>query len=482
MGEKQIGVSQLMLVSNDDSPATRGRQLPQYAAALSATLGALAFGGVLGWSTACGDGGRYLEAEYGIPLSISEFSWIGSITNLGSAAICIPMGILMDIMGRKRSMLLLVIPYTIGWGLVIWSQSVLMFCVGRFLLGLSGGGFGVAVPVYTAEIGENKIRGRLGQFYELMLTSGILICYTLGTLISIRHLSIIFAVVPLVFFMAFSFMPESPTYFLMKKNDEEARASLLRVRGPEYDIDHELQVRKQVLDEELRNRGSFLKAIRSRVARNGVIIAYGLMFFQQLSGLNAIIFYTESIFGQNGSISSAASTIIVGALQVISTSISVLTVDRLGRKVLLLASIVSMTIGTTSMGIFYYLEHIGYDTSSYAWIPLISVCLFILMCSLGFSPIPFMMVGELFSPQIKWAAGSGACAFNWMMAFVVTWSYNDLVEALGQHVTFWMFAVVCAMGTVFVIFVVPETKGKPLEQIQRELGAKTVPLTEPVKA
>ncbi|XP_015510585.2 facilitated trehalose transporter Tret1 isoform X1 [Neodiprion lecontei] len=480
MTEKIITVSELTLSvsSGDDSkPAVPAKQLPQYFAALSATLGALAFGGVLGWSTSGGDSGEKLAEQYNITMSTSDFSWIGSVTNLGSAAICIPMGLMMDAFGRKRSMLILVVPYTIGWSLVIWAKSVAMFCVGRFLLGFSGGGFCVAVAVYTAEIGEKTIRGRLGAFHELMLTSGILISYILGTLIPIYYLSMTFAAVPLIFFVVFSFMPESPTYYLMKNREEEARDSLLRVRGPKYDVERELITRKLVLAEELQYKGSFLAAMRSKVARNGLIIAYGLMFFQQMSGVNAIVFYTGSIFGQNGAISTDASTIIVGALQVVSTFTSLLIVDRLGRKILLLASISAMAVGMLALGTYYYLEENGVDVSSVNWIPLVSVCLFILMSSLGFGPIPFMMVGELFSPQIKGIAGSSACSFNWLMAFLVTRTFNDLVEAFGNYATFWMYSVICACGVLFVIFIVPETKGKSLEQIQRELGAKiTVPI------
>lgn len=481
MPGKTITVSQLTLVSNPDS-STEGRKLIQYAAALSATIGALAFGGILGWSTSGGDNGEVLAAQYNMTISTGEFSWISSITNLGSAAICIPIGVLLDIVGRKRSMLLLVIPYTIGWALVIWANSVVMFCVGRFLLGFSGGAFCVAVPVYTAEIGEINIRGRLGAFNELMLTSGILISYVLGTFMKIQHLSMVFAIVPLIFFVVFSFMPESPVYYLMKNKEDLARESLLRLRGPKYDVENELRYKKEALAEELRNRGTFLEAIKSKMARNALIIAYGLMFFQQMSGVNAIVFYTGSIFDAGSSISPAISTIIVGGLQVFATGISSLVVDKLGRKILLLASITSMAVGTFALGIYYYLAHIKVDVSGIGWLPLASVCLFILMSALGFGPIPFMMVGELFSPQVKGIAGSSACCFCWLMAFVVTKCYPDFSVMFGTYTTIWIFSAVAALGSVFVVFIVPETKGKSLEQIQVELGGEPVLVPDPIKA
>jgi SP family facilitated glucose transporter-like MFS transporter 8 len=128
-----------------------------------------------------------------------------------------------------------------------------------------------------------------------------------------------------------------------------------------------------------------------------------------------------------------------------------------------------MAICTLLLGIFFYLKTEGEDVDI-GWLPLTSVCLFIVVFSLGYGPIPWMMVGELFAPQIKGFASSISCVLNWILAFIVTRFYSDLAIAFGTHITFWIFAVISAIGTVFVFFVVPETKGKTLDQIQKELG------------
>jgi len=163
-------------------------------------------------------------------------------------------------------------------------------------------------------------------------------------------------------------------------------------------------------------------------------------------------------------------TIIVGAMQVVFTFISTLVVDRLGRRLLLLISDGVMAICTLLLGVYFYLQSKGDDTSSLGWLPLTSVCLFIIVFSLGYGPIPWMMVGELFAPHIKGFASSLSCVLNWILAFIVTKFYSDLVSAFSIQATFWIFAVISAIGTVFVFFVVPETKGKTLDEIQRELG------------
>lgn len=472
MPEKNIGISQQTLVSN--AGENEGKKLPQYIAGLAATLGALAAGMVLGWTSPAGADGVNLAKEYNMEISKGDFSWIGSIFNLGAATICVPIGVLSDMIGRKKAMLMLVVPFTIGWALMIWSNSIAMFDAGRYILGISGGAFCVTAPMYTGEIAESSIRGSLGSYFQLMLTIGILITYILGSAISIYTLSLISAAVPLIFFGVFFFMPESPTYFLQKGEINAARESYKWLRGSQYNVEGELEAQNEALAEASRNRVSFFVAIRSKAALKGLFIAFGLMLFQQLSGVNAIIFYSSSIFKAAGStLAPDIATIIVGAMQVIAVFVSTLIVDRLGRRILLLISSVSMCITTFILGIYFFLKNNGNDVEAIGWLPLVSVCAFIILFSLGFGPIPWMMMGEIFSPQVKGIAGSSACLFNWLMAFVVTKFYSDVESAFGTHTTFWIFSVICGIAIAFVFLFVPETKGKTLEQIQIELGSSS---------
>ncbi|XP_008560800.1 facilitated trehalose transporter Tret1 isoform X1 [Microplitis demolitor] len=472
MVEKSIGISQQTLVSASSENENGGRKLTQYIAGLAATLGALAAGMVLGWTSPAGKDGVNLAKEYNIPMSPTEFSWIGSIFNLGAATICVPIGILTDIIGRKRAMLILVVPFTIGWILIIWSNSVVMFDIGRYILGVSGGAFCVTAPMYTGEIAESSIRGSLGSYFQLMLTAGILITYILGSVLSIFALSLISAVVPLIFFGVFFFMPETPTYYLKKGQINEARESYRWLRGPDYNIEPELEAQNEALAEANRNQVSFLTAVRSKAAVKGLFIAFGLMLFQQLSGVNAIIFYSGSIFETAGStMNSDVATIVVGSMQVIAVFVSTLIVDRLGRRLLLLISSVAMCLTTLILGVYFYMKINKVNgVDSIGWLPLVAICTFIILFSLGFGPIPWMMMGEIFDSQVKSIAGSSACLFNWLMAFIVTKFFSDIQDALGTDMTFWIFSIICAVAVAFVFFIVPETKGKTLEQIQIELG------------
>lgn len=147
------------------------------------------------------------ESEYNFPVSDEQASWIGSSLNLGAAAICIPIGILCNIIGRKWAMLSLVVPFTIGWGLIIWAQNVAMIITARVFIGVAGGAFCVASPMYIGEIAEKEIRGKLGSYFQLMVTIGILFVYAVGAGVSVFWLSIICGLIPLIFGAVFFFMP-----------------------------------------------------------------------------------------------------------------------------------------------------------------------------------------------------------------------------------------------------------------------------------
>ncbi|XP_029679714.1 facilitated trehalose transporter Tret1 isoform X2 [Formica exsecta] len=468
MSEK-IGISQQTLVSTNGQKA---KKLPQYLAGIAATLGALAAGMVLGWTSPAGENGKNLAQDYNISISPSQFSWIGSLTTLGAGAICIPIGILTDLIGRKTAMLLMVVPFTIGWLLIIFSNSILMFYFGRFITGVSGGAFCVAAPLYTSEIAESEIRGMLGSYFQLMLTVGILLSYILGAVLeNMITLSIISGIVPLIFFAVFFFMPETPVYYLKKGNEEAARKSLSRLRGDQYDVEVELQEHREALEKTNQSGVSFAVMIKSRAVKKGLVIAYGLMLFQQMSGVNSIIFYSSDIFTKAGSsLPPANASIIVGAVQVISVFLSTLVVDKLGRRILLLTSIVVMFLMTFILGIYFYCITHNTAFDNLKWFALIPLCVFLIMFSFGFGPIPWMMMPEIFAPEVKGIAGSSACLFNWLAAFLVTKFYNDMVDALQSYGTFWIFSLFCAIGIAFVYFLVPETKGKTLDQIQRELN------------
>lgn len=165
------------------------------------------------------------------------------------------------------------------------------------------------------------------------------------------------------------------------------------------------------------------------------------------------------------------SSIIVGAMQFVATFLSTLMVDRLGRKILLLISSSIMCICTLLLGLYFYLDAKGNNVQSIGWLPLASLCVFIVSFSLGYGPIPWMIIGELFTSSTKGLAASIISFFNLLLAFLVTKFYAPLSDVVGTAVTFWIFSGVLLLGTIFVFLIVKETKGKTTEEIQMQLGS-----------
>lgn len=155
-------------------------------------------------------------------------------------------------------------------------------------------------------------------------------------------------------------------------------------------------------------------------------------------------------------------------MQVIATFVSTLVVDKLGRRILLLSSGVVMAICTILMGVYFHLQtNNALIVDNIRWLPIVCLCVFIVMFSMGYGPVPWLMMGEVFAPDVKGVAGSIAGTTNWVLAFIVTKTFVNLKDALGSAATFWLFSAITLIGVAFVYFIVPETKGKSLTEIQR---------------
>lgn len=191
--------------------------------------GALSAGTVFGWSSPAEIPMRD-PMRGNFPIDEEQWSWVGSLVTLGAAVICAVIGTVINRFGRKRSMLAMVVPFLIGWALVIWATGIEMLFIGRFMLGMSGGAFFVMAPMYIGEIAQKDIRGALGSFFQLLVTTGILLVYGLGYGLSVFTFSIICAAIPIVFAAIFVFMPESPLYWVSQNRIDDAKKSLKWLR------------------------------------------------------------------------------------------------------------------------------------------------------------------------------------------------------------------------------------------------------------
>ncbi|KAK7603527.1 hypothetical protein V9T40_003526 [Parthenolecanium corni] len=408
--------------------------------------------------------------DSGIHVSESEASWIGSLMPFSALIGGIIGGPLIESIGRRSTILSTAIPFTISFLLISCAPNVLTIMAGRILSGFCVGICSLALPVYLGETVQPEVRGTLGLLPTTFGNVGMLLCYVAGKYLDWRWLAVLGAGIPVPFLICMFLIPETPQWYINKDQQKKARKALQWLRGPDADVTQEFnEIEKANQANKSQDPPSFT-TIFNRIYVRALLISLGLMFFQQMSGINAYMFYTVQIFKDSGStIDSHLSSIIVGLVNFFSTFLATVFIDKLGRKVLLFISSGTMTLMLIVFGTFFYFKDQGYDLKEYGWIPLLSFVTFVLGFSAGFGPIPWLMMGEILPTRIRGSAASLATAFNWSCTFVVTKTFVNLNQLIGAAGTFWLFAAVCLVSMVFVVVWVPETQGKSLEDIERNL-------------
>lgn len=360
--------------------------------------------------------------------------------------------------------------------------------IARFVLGVACGAATVATPLYNEEIAEVRIRGALGVNMDIMFNAGILYVYIIGALDSYLWLSISACIIPAIFATTFFWMPESPMFLISKGEIGKAETSLRWLRGLDkeknLDIERELnQMKDFVNDSFSKEKTQVTKdtkrgALKIRITdlsvttptAKAVRIILGLMTFQQLTGIDAVIYYSVDIFNEAGSsLSSSVCIIIVGILQLISTYISSVIVDRAGRRILLILSELGMAVSLLALSLHFTMQNNGLEVLWAGWIPLVALNVYIVTFSVGFGPLPWLIMAELLSTEAKVWVSSMAVCFNWSLTFAVTKLFPVVNHDLGPAITYGGFCFICLLGFAFVVIFVPETQGKSREDIQLQL-------------
>ncbi|KAF2900528.1 hypothetical protein ILUMI_05660 [Ignelater luminosus] len=404
-------------------------------------------------------------------LTESQGSLVGSMLAIGALCSALPAGYVADKFGRKKANLFLTLPYMINWLLIVFATSPFMLYVARFFSGIATGAMCVTAPMYIGEIAEVSIRGTLGSFFQMCLCFGILLTYAVGAFMTWVGLSWILMIVPLLFAICLYFMPETPIYLVKTGQTTAAEDSLKFLRGKRYNVEPELKTIQAGLAKSEESQAGVKDLISSIGNRKALISALGLMLFQQLSGINAVIFYTVPIFNSAGTgIPSDLAAIIVSVVQFIIAYVAAMIIDKANRRFYLMLSSSGMCVCLAALGLYFHLKINHITFTGIGMIPLISLVVFIIAFSLGFGPVPWMIMGELFAPEIKGVASGLAVTTNWILVFLVTFSFPIMNSSLGGHITFYLFAIIMVIGTFFVYTYIPETRGKSLQEIQNILN------------
>ncbi|XP_055551049.1 uncharacterized protein LOC129733305 isoform X2 [Wyeomyia smithii] len=518
----------------------RSHHFTQIIAALAVSIGPLAAGLGKGYSSPAIASLQELQIRQrgnfsSFSVNDQQASWIASLSLLGALFGGMFGGVAMQY-GRKRVLALMALPFSLSWILTVFAKSVETMFFTAFIGGFCCAIVSTVTQVYISEISSPDIRGFLSAIQKIAGHLGMLISYLLGAYLDWRQLAMLVSVAPIMLFISVIYIPETPSFLVLRGCDDEAHRALQWLRGPHKNVEIELDtIRSNVRSSRINllNRMSSLATtttatvssnggqplpshhqqqqqqqksmtgqlagiIRSwqlprvsfdavatnvkAVMRNArlvkpVSITCGLMIFQRFTGANSFNFYAVTIFSKTfAGMNPHGAAIAVGFVQLLASMLSGLLIDTVGRIPLLIVSSVFMSLALASFGSFVYYGHtnkllasVNYDLDAPVgnndWIPLLCVLVFTVAFSLGISPISWLLVGELFPLEYRGIGSSIATSFSYFCAFLGVKTFMDFQSLFGLHGTFWLYACISCAGLFFVIMVVPETKGRDLEEM-----------------
>ncbi|HEU4739653.1 MAG TPA: sugar porter family MFS transporter [Solirubrobacterales bacterium] len=378
-----------------------------------------------------------------------------------------------DTYGRRLMILIAAAVFIVGALASAAAPGVEVLVIARIVIGVAIGLASAAAPVYISEVAPPESRGRLVSFFQLAVTIGILVAYLVG--LAFDHVEgwrwmLGLGCVPALA-LAFGMlrMPQSPRWLVMHGDDYAARATLAKIRVDDPDtIDREVEEIKESIEEKPGQWSELLQP----VVKAALVVGVGLAILQQVTGINTVIYYAPTIVEFTGVDSSAGSILAavgVGVINVAMTIVALRLLDRAGRRTLLMIGVSGMVISLFALGLAFEVGGSGTFGSALA---IASLMTYVASFAISLGPIFWLLNAEIYPLSVRSkAAGIGTMA-NWTFNFIVSLTFLLLIEALGQSGAFWFYGAVGVLTLVFCWKLVPETKGKPLEEIQAYFEAR----------
>jgi SP family arabinose:H+ symporter-like MFS transporter len=397
-----------------------------------------------------------------------KLGWAVSSLGWGAMAGNAFAGALSDRFGRKRVLLGTALLFVVSASLASSSTHFTSFVAARILGGLAVGSAILIAPVYIAEISPAGKRGRLVSLNQLMIVIGISASFFSNyVLLGIgehnwRWMLAVQVIPAGLYFTLLLFVPESPRWLLLKRRDAEALQVLSRVVGEREAQANLLTIRESLMEKPV-SRG--FRGLAERRMRFIMLVALGLAFFQQITGINAVFYYLPTIFAQaGGGVNDAfRQAVLVGLVNLGMTFVAIWLVDRLGRKPLLIAGITGMAISLLVISWAF-----GQATMN-ASLVLLAIIGFVASFAISLGPVMWVLLSEIFPTEQRAAAISVAGFFNSLVSASVTFIFPSALSTLKPAGTFLAFGLMASAALIFTLLFVPETKGRTLEELEHEL-------------
>jgi MFS transporter, SP family, major inositol transporter len=454
-----------------DAPGPHSRRLGLVA--VIATFGGLLFGydtGVIN--------GALEPMKEDLGLNAFREGFVVSILIFGAAIGALVGGRLSDQYGRRHNILMLAVVFMVGTLACVVSPTWEILAVSRFVLGLAVGGASATVPVYLAEVAPYEKRGSLVTRNEVMIVSGQFAAFVINAVIfrvwgehdSVWRFMLFVAVLPAIaLLIGMLFMPESPRWLSSQERDEEALAVLEQVRSPQRAAAEMAEVHALAEEEKEAQTGGWADLAVPWIRRL-VLIGIGLGVFQQFTGINSIMYYGSQLLGDAGFSAEAAilGNTLFGLASVLGISVGILVMNRINRRTMLLGGFALTTFFHLLVGMSAYFIPEGSAAKPY--VILVFAVLFVFSMQGTIGPLVWLLLAEIFPLKIR-SFAMGLCVFClWIANASVAFGFPPVVEGLGIAPTFFIFAGLGVLAIVFIYKMVPETRGKTLEEFEDEFS------------
>ncbi|KAJ1391442.1 Sugar/inositol transporter [Sesbania bispinosa] len=435
-----------------------------------ACLGAFLFGYHLGVVNGALE---YLAKDLGITQNTVLQGWIVSTLLAGAFVGSFTGGALADKFGRTRTFQLDAIPLAIGGFLCATAQSVQSMIIGRLLAGIGIGVTSAIVPLYISEISPTEIRGTLGSVNQLFICIGILAALVAGLPLAgnpiwWRTMFGITVVPSFLLALGMTICPESPRWLYQQGKISEAEKAIITLYGKERValVMHDLTAASQGSSEPEAGWSDLFSSRYRKVVSVGAV----LFLLQQLAGINAVVYYSTSVFRSAGIDSDIAASALVGASNVFGTVVASSLMDRQGRKSLLITSFSGMAASMLLLSVSFTWKVLAPYSGTLA---VLGTVLYVLSFSLGAGPVPALLLPEIFASRIRAKAVSLSLGTHWISNFVIGLYFLSVVNKFGISTVYLGFSTVCLVAVLYIVGNVVETKGRSLEEIERALSPAT---------